>query len=97
MIRTAVHQLAASTSSTTTPGSSRRRQRALPITPRQIEVLHWVSLGKSDWQVAEILLISRKTVNFHVESAKKKLRVATRLQAVVAAAGQGLFKRVSNA
>ncbi len=77
--------------STTTPGGIRRRIRADLITPREIEVLHWVSRGKSDWQVAEILFISRKTVNFHVECAKKKLRVATRVQAVLEAVGRGLL------
>lgn len=83
---------ALSSTTTTTEGSIRRRRRANPITPREIEVLQWVSRGKSDWQVAEILFISRKTVNFHVECAKKKLRVATRVQAVLEAVDRGLLR-----
>jgi DNA-binding CsgD family transcriptional regulator len=59
------------------------------FTPRQIEVLRWISSGKSDWQVGQILSISDKTVNFHVENMKRKLGVATRIQVVVQAVYEG--------
>ena len=62
------------------------------LTPREIEVLAWLAEGKSDWQVGQILLISPKTVNYHVERAKKKLDVATRMQAVVTAVRRGLLE-----
>jgi DNA-binding CsgD family transcriptional regulator len=48
-----------------------------------------VAAGKSDWAIAQILGISRKTVNFHVENAKRKLGASTRVQAVLAAARTG--------
>ncbi len=63
----------------------------LPFTPREIEVIGWVAKGKSDWQTGQILMISRKTVNYHVERAKRKLKVATRLQVVIAATRYGLI------
>ena len=59
------------------------------LTPREIECLHWVAAGKSDWQIGQILTISAKTVNYHVENVKRKFGVATRIQAVVAAMRQG--------
>lgn len=59
------------------------------LTPREMECLCWVSYGKSDWETGEILRISEKTVNHHVENVKKKFGVATRLQAVAIAIRQG--------
>jgi len=59
------------------------------LTPREVECLHWVAAGKSDWQIGQILNISAKTVNYHIENVKRKFGVATRIQAVVAAMRQG--------
>lgn len=59
------------------------------LTAREIEVLKWIAYGKSDWQVGQILNISDKTVNFHVENMKRKLGVATRIQVVVQAVHEG--------
>ena len=59
------------------------------LTPREIEVLRWIATGKSDWQIGQILSISDKTVNFHVENMKRKLGVATRIQVVVQAVHEG--------
>jgi LuxR family quorum sensing-dependent transcriptional regulator len=59
------------------------------LTSREIEILRWIVAGKSDWQIGQILKISSKTVNFHVENVKRKFGVATRIQAVVAAVREG--------
>jgi DNA-binding CsgD family transcriptional regulator len=61
------------------------------MTARESEILAWVAAGKSDWVIGRILNISGKTVNFHVENAKRKLGVGTRLQAVIAALRAGLI------
>ena len=61
------------------------------LTPREREIISWVALGKPDWQIGRILMISPKTVNYHVETAKRKLGAATRGQAVAIAAGLGLL------
>jgi DNA-binding CsgD family transcriptional regulator len=63
--------------------------RIVVLTAREIEVLRWIADGKSDWQVGQILHISEKTVNFHVENMKRKFGVATRIQVVVLAVKQG--------
>lgn len=65
--------------------------KAALFTPRELEVIRWIAKGKSDWEIGEILFISRKTVNYHVERAKRKLRVATRTQAVLVAEKHGLL------
>ena len=63
----------------------------MDVTPRETQVLSWVAAGKSDWAIGQILRISSKTVNFHVENAKRKLGAGTRVQAVVAALREGMI------
>ena len=55
------------------------------FTPRSTEIVGWIALGKTDWQTGEILSISAKTVNYHIERLKQKLCVSTRSQVVLAA------------
>lgn len=55
------------------------------LTPREVECLHWVAAGKTDLEIAVILSISARTARFHIENAKRKLNVATRVQAVAEA------------
>lgn len=55
------------------------------LTPREKECLQWVAAGKTDWEISSILSIAERTVHTHVESAKTKLGVNTRVQAVVKA------------
>jgi LuxR family quorum sensing-dependent transcriptional regulator len=68
-------------------------KRRPPVTPplshRERECLAWVATGKSDWEIGEILSISEKTANAHIERAKTKFGVPTRLQAVVMALRSG--------
>ena|SRR5262245_36592386 len=65
------------------------------VTPRESEVLAWVAAGKSDWAIGRLLNISDKTVNFHVENAKRKLGVGTRVQAVIAALRAGIISEMA--
>ena len=59
------------------------------LTRREIEVLAWVARGRTDWQIAEILYLSVKTVNYHVQRAKSKLGVSSRTHAVASAVALG--------
>ena len=59
--------------------------RRTSLSPRERECLHWVAAGKTDDEIATILAISATTAHWHVENAKRKLDVATRIQAVIAA------------
>lgn len=59
------------------------------LSRRERQCLELVAQGKSDWVSGRILGLSERTVHNHVENAKRRLRVATRMQAVVhALAGQ---------
>jgi DNA-binding CsgD family transcriptional regulator len=60
-----------------------------PLSPRERQCLELAAQGKSDWVSSKILGLSERTVHNHVENAKRRLQVATRVQAIVhALAGQ---------
>ena len=48
------------------------------LTEREVEVLQLVARGLSDVQVAEILVISPRTVNAHLRSIYSKLNITSR-------------------
>jgi DNA-binding CsgD family transcriptional regulator len=54
-----------------------------PLSKREAECLAWVTEGKSDWDISEILSISQWTVHEHIERAKSKLGVRSRIQAAM--------------
>ena len=51
---------------------------ATVLTAREVEVLRLVARGLTDAQVAEALVISRRTVNAHLRSIFTKLRITSR-------------------
>jgi DNA-binding response OmpR family regulator/DNA-binding CsgD family transcriptional regulator len=55
--------------------------RALPVSLREAEVLLWLSRGKSNRDIAEILSLSPRTVNKHLEQIFKKIGVENRTSA----------------
>ncbi|MBV8665593.1 MAG: LuxR family transcriptional regulator [Burkholderiaceae bacterium] len=61
------------------------------LTKREYELLKWLALGKTAWEISKILICSESNVNFHVKNIKRKLRVGSRQQAVVKAIKQGLI------
>jgi DNA-binding CsgD family transcriptional regulator len=56
-------------------------QTGLHVTAREAEVLLWVSRGKSNRDIAEILGLSPRTVNKHLEQIFHKLSVENRSSA----------------
>lgn len=61
------------------------------LTRRELEVLQWVMVGKSSWEVARITNCSEATINFHLANVRQKFGVNTRQQAVVKAIAMGLI------
>jgi CheY-like chemotaxis protein/DNA-binding CsgD family transcriptional regulator len=55
--------------------------RLCGLTQREAEVTHWVTLGKTNRDIAEILELSPRTVNKHLEHIFEKLGVETRTAA----------------
>ncbi|ENV48588.1 hypothetical protein P255_00092 [Acinetobacter brisouii CIP 110357] len=52
------------------------------LTQREAEVMHWLILGKTNKDIAEILALSPRTVNKHLEHVFAKLAVENRTAAV---------------
>lgn len=52
---------------------------------REVETLTWAARGKTFWEIGEIMGLSKRTVEFHLENARRKLGVATRTQALIKA------------
>ena len=61
------------------------RKKKGTLTVRELECLRWTALGKTDAEIGVILSISSRTARFHIENAKRKLGVSTRIQAVAKA------------
>jgi DNA-binding NarL/FixJ family response regulator len=59
------------------------------LTPRETEVLSWIAKGKTNRDVAEILGMSPRTVNKHLERVFEKLGVETRAAAAALASREG--------
>ncbi|AWI52681.1 DNA-binding response regulator [Aquabacterium olei] len=55
------------------------------LTPREMEVLTWVARGKTNRDIADILGMSHRTVNKHLEHIFEKLGVETRAAAAALA------------
>lgn len=60
------------------------------LTPKEVECLHWASVGKTTWEISQILTCSERTVDFHLLNARRKLGSVSRQQAVGIAAARGL-------
>jgi LuxR family quorum-sensing system transcriptional regulator CciR len=56
-----------------------------PLSDRQRQCLLFVARGKSDSVIADLLAIRPRTVNEHIEAAKRRYSVATRSQLLVRA------------
>lgn len=69
----------------------RTRQRAPALTQRETEVLKWTADGKSAQDIAEILLLSKNTVDFHIKNSIRKLNVPNKTAAVVRAVLMGMI------
>ena len=68
------------------------RMQKPKLSPREMEVLKAVAVGKSNKEIGAQLFISEGTVKTHVESLLQKLGVATRTCAVKAAVRRGLVQ-----
>lgn len=61
-----------------------------PLTPREVEVLQLVAQGRSNQEIADLLVISETTVRTHVSNILNKLHLASRTQAALYALREGL-------
>lgn len=61
------------------------------LSSRELECLSWVSVGKTAWETAMIMGRSRRTVEFHLINAVRKLSASNKIHAAVIAIRKGLI------
>jgi two-component system, NarL family, nitrate/nitrite response regulator NarL len=70
--------------------SAHRDEEYERLTPREVEVLTYLSKGFTIKEIAGLMSIKWFTVNDHIKSIYKKLNVSSRAEAAVLASKQGL-------
>jgi DNA-binding CsgD family transcriptional regulator len=70
------------------------RQEVPPaeLTTRELECLHWTAQGKTAWEVARLIEVSERTVQFHIRNACGKMNAVSKHQAALKAANMGLIQ-----
>ncbi|RPI78222.1 MAG: DNA-binding response regulator [Chloroflexi bacterium] len=63
------------------------------LTDRELDVLRLIAAGKSNHDIAELLVISEKTVKSHITNILNKLHLGDRTQAAVFAWQEGIVRR----
>jgi DNA-binding response OmpR family regulator len=66
--------------------------KLIELSDREVETLTWAARGKTSAEIAEILGITKRTVDFHVDNARTKLEAPTRTAAVIKAAAGRLIE-----
>lgn len=66
-------------------------ESAVCLTTREVDVLRWTADGRTSSEVSDILAISERTVNFHINNTLAKLNALNKTAAVVKAARLGLL------
>ncbi|WP_339211646.1 LuxR C-terminal-related transcriptional regulator [Aeribacillus sp. FSL K6-8210] len=64
------------------------------LTKTELEILKLISEDKTNAEISDILMVSRRTVEHHVSSIIKKLNVYSRVGAVVKGIKLGLLKTI---
>jgi DNA-binding NarL/FixJ family response regulator len=67
-------------------------RREVDLSQREIETLTWSARGKTSDEIAQIVGLTRRTVDFHLDNARAKLGVATRVEAVATAVAARLIE-----
>jgi DNA-binding CsgD family transcriptional regulator len=62
------------------------------MSARELDCLSWTAAGKTAWEASIILGISERTVRFHLNVAREKLKCATTTQAVAKAISHQLIE-----
>jgi DNA-binding CsgD family transcriptional regulator len=64
-------------------------ERSLQLSLRERQCLELAAQGKDDWTIGSLLSISERTAHNHIERAKRRLGVCTRVQVIVHALNEG--------
>jgi len=67
--------------------------KPIELTPRELDVIRLVAEGLSNKEIGQLLAISPRTVNFHLDNLFAKLGVRSRTEAAILALRQGWIER----
>jgi DNA-binding NarL/FixJ family response regulator len=73
------------------PGHQAPQASGALLSPREAEILTFVSKGLTNQEISSLLSLSRLTVECHIKNIYKKLAVNSRTQAVFEARSRGLL------
>jgi len=59
--------------------------KSFTLNERELETLTWAARGKTSAQIAQILGLTKRTVEYHLDNARHKLGAATRTHAAIKA------------
>ena len=62
------------------------RPKLVDMTSREVELLTWAARGKTSAEIAIIVGLSKRTIDFHLDNARMKLGATTRIEAAIKAA-----------
>jgi DNA-binding response OmpR family regulator len=62
------------------------------LSERETEALSWAARGKTSAEIAKIMGLRKRTVDFHIDNARNKLDTTTRIEAVIKAVSGGLIQ-----
>lgn len=62
-----------------------------PLTVREQECMKWAADGKTSWEISQLLNLSERTINFHLNNAMRKLHASNRQHALIKATLLGLI------
>lgn len=65
--------------------------RSVALTEREVETLTWAARGKTSSEIAVVLGLTKRTVDFHIDNARTKLNAATRMHAAIKAQASQLI------
>jgi DNA-binding NarL/FixJ family response regulator len=65
--------------------------RVADLNEREVECLAWSARGKTSAEIAGTLGLAKRTVDFHIENACRKLNATTRIEAVAKATSARLI------
>jgi DNA-binding NarL/FixJ family response regulator len=68
--------------------------KTVTLNDREVDVLTWAACGKTSAEIAKIMELTKRTVDFHIDNARTKLGAATRTEAVLKAATGRLTGRL---
>ena len=66
--------------------------KLVDLNDREVETLTWAARGKTSAEIAKILGLTKRTVDFHIDNARIKLGAANRIQAAIKAASGNLIE-----